>query len=369
VRVVFGAGTLADVGALARAEGATHVLLVCDDGVTRAGYVERAVASLREHELPVSVFDKVHENPTTDDVDRGLIAARENPIDFIVALGGGSVMDCAKGINLLLTNGGSIADYWGINKAEKPMLPLIAVPTTAGTGSEAQSFALISDAATHRKMACGDRRPPAEGGLRPRAAILDPRLTRTQPAAVAAATGLDALAHAIETAGCTARNDVSITFSREAWSRLSVSFAPAIANPADESARANMLLGAHLAGCAIEHSMLGAAHACANPLTAHFGMVHGVAVALMLPHVIRFNIEQGTNPYATITDGGDAGVLIASIENCAAVGQIPRTLGALHIDAAALPMLAEEAARQWTASYNPRPVTVADCLDLYRRAW
>lgn len=369
VRVVFGGGKLAEVGSLAKREGATHVLLVCDGGVTKAGYVDRATASIRAQGLHVTIFDDVRENPTTADVDRGLAVARMRSIDFIVALGGGSVMDCAKGINLLVTNGGKIADYWGINKATKPMLPLIAIPTTAGTGSDAQSFALISDEKTHQKMACGDRRLPSEGGLRPRVAILDPDLTRTQPAAVAAATGLDALAHAIETAGCNARNDVSIEFSREAWLRLSRSFETAISHPNDDNARADLLLGAHIAGCAIEQSMLGAAHACANPLTARYGIVHGMAIAAMLPHVVRFNSENGHYPYAPLNSALSADELIGFVERCRSAGKVTRGLRDLGVESANLPTMAQEAASQWTAGFNPRPVTVSDLLEIYQRAW
>lgn len=369
VRVVFGGGSLAGVGELTKVEGAGRVLLVCDHGVKGAGYVDRAIQSLRANGLHVSVFDNVHENPTTADVDRGLAVARANPVDVIVALGGGSVMDCAKGINLLLTNGGRIADYWGINKASKPMLPLIAIPTTAGTGSEAQSFALISDEKSRQKMACGDRRLPVDGGLRPHAAILDPELTRTQPPAVAAAAGLDALAHAIETAGCIARNEISTAFSREAWRRLSGSFEAAMRNPNDDHARANMLLGAHLAGCAIEHSMLGAAHACANPLTAHFGIVHGVAVAIMLPHVIRFNAVSVDRPYADLDSHLTTNQLIETFERFTVLGNIPRRLRTLNVEHAKLGSLAEDAVRQWTASFNPRAVTVVDLHELYEQAW
>ena len=144
--------------------------------------------------------------------------AHELQPDLLVGLGGGSSMDCAKGINFLYTNGGRMQDYWGEGKATQPMLPMIAVPTTAGTGSEAQSFALISDAQTHVKMACGDKKAAF------RIAILDPELTLTQPARVTALTGIDAIAHALETYVTQRRNPVSLSFSREAWRLLSAHF-------------------------------------------------------------------------------------------------------------------------------------------------
>jgi alcohol dehydrogenase len=172
-RVLFGPGKLAELGAIAKREGAGRVLLVTDPGIVRAGHVERATRSLEDAGLAVAVFDGVAENPTTQHVDAGAQAAQRHRADFLVGLGGGSAMDCAKGINFIVTNGGVMSDYWGVGKATRPMPPMIAVPTTAGTGSEAQSFALIADPGTHQKMACGDVKAAC------RWAILDPDLTLT----------------------------------------------------------------------------------------------------------------------------------------------------------------------------------------------
>ncbi|MFQ5425325.1 MAG: iron-containing alcohol dehydrogenase family protein [Phycisphaerae bacterium] len=366
VRVVFGAGALGKVGALARDAGASRVLLVTDAGVSAAGHVDTAVAHLHEAGLCVTVFDGARENPTAEDIDAGVRAARPANVDFIMALGGGSAMDCAKGINLILTNGGEIRDYRGEGKATKPMLPSIAAPTTAGTGSEAQSFALISDPETHGKMACGDRRLPFEGGLRPRIAILDPDLTRTAPGRVTAAAGIDAVAHAVETAATTRRSGVSRAFSREAWRRLTSAFESVLRDQYDGDARAEMLLGAHLAGGAIERSMLGAAHACANPLTAQCGVVHGLAVGIMLPHVVRFNAADGPNPYADLD--GDADRLASRLSNLLDAAGLPRRLSECGVKDSLLPVLAVLAAEQWTAGFNPRPVCSDDLLAVYRRA-
>ena len=169
-------------------------------------------------------------------------------------------------------------DYRGYGKARKPMLPMIGVPTTSGTGSEAQSYAVISDAETKTKMACGD--PKAAFAV----AILDPDLTRSVPHHVRAASAFDAIAHAVETLVTTRRNALSLTFTREAWKRL-----PASYMKTDDRSLEDMQVGAYLAGLAIENSMLGAAHACANPLTRTYGIVHGVALAVLLPHVVRWN--------------------------------------------------------------------------------
>src|SRR3954454_15944076 len=282
-RILFGPGKLNDLGDTAAALGAKRALVVSDPGIIAAGHTTRGIESLEKSGLSVSLFDRTEENPTTAHVDDGLQFAKEFRPDVIVGLGGGSSMDCAKGINFIHSCGGRMQDYWGEGKATGPLLPMIAVPTTAGTGSETQSYALIADAATHVKMACGDKRAAF------RAAILDPELTVTQPPRVTALTGIDALAHALETYVTKRRNSLSLAFSREAWRHLAPNLSRVIGNPNDLAARGEMQLGACLAGLAIENSMLGAAHALANPLTATYGIAHGEAIALMLPHVIRRN--------------------------------------------------------------------------------
>src|SRR5438094_83673 len=295
-RIVFGLNSVERVGELARGLGAKVVLVVTDPGIVTAGHADRVEHILQSCGLGVVVFDEVHENPTTRDVDKCLAVAKSAGIDTIVGLGGGSSMDTAKGCNFLLTNGGRVQDYWGVGKAARPMLPFIAIPTTAGTGSECQSAALIVDDRTHQKMACLDPKAAA------RIAILDPRLTLSQPPRVTACAGMDAIAHALETAVANTRNALSIMYSSEAFKLCVRAFAEVVTHPKDLEARGQMLLGAALAGMAIENSMLGAAHAAANPLTAHFGIVHGQAVGLMLPHVIRFNAHQSQSrkAYSTV---------------------------------------------------------------------
>ena len=383
-RVVYGSGTIDRVGELSRECGGTRVLVVSDPGIAKAGHVDRAVAKLREAGLQSVVFTDVQPNPTTEDVDRGLAVARQHQIDFLVAVGGGSSMDCAKGINFLLTNGGQIRDYWGVGKASRPMLPLIAIPTTSGTGSEAQSFALISDAKTHVKMACGDKKAAC------RIAILDPELTLSMPASVTSATGIDAISHALESYVTTRRNPVSQLFARRAWRLLAQGFpvvtshktadANSVATDAEVmlAARGAMLLGAHLAGAAIENSMLGATHALANPLTAHYGITHGVAVGLMLPHVIRFNASVVGWLYGALAadvrlcaanDPGAGERLASLIASMAKAGGIPMRLVDLQVERGMLPQLAEDAAKQWTSTFNPRPVDESSLLELYEAAF
>jgi alcohol dehydrogenase len=360
VKVLFGAGSLDRLGELCKSMGGRRILLVTDPGIEAAGYPERAIRSMYQADLVVKLFDEADENPTTETINKALRAARPFGAELIVGLGGGSSMDTAKGVNFLLTNGGTMADYLGTARAAKAMLPMIAVPTTAGTGSEAQSYALISDPQTHVKMACGD--PKAL----PRLAILDPSLTATVPPKIAAATGIDAIAHAVETAGCTKRNEISRSFSKQAWQLLESSFERAMSDPNDDEARAKMLLGAHLAGCAIENSMLGAAHATANPLTSEFNITHGLAVGLMLPHVIRFNANNGTNPYSDIR--AEAGALAERVGQLLDVALLPRSLREHGVSREILPRLAELAGKQWTAQFNPRQVGERDLLAIYESA-
>src|SRR5215813_15566669 len=191
--------------------GFRRTLLVADRGLVASGHVDEALAPLRAVGIEVVGFHDFEVNPDTEMVAVGRAFAIKAGIDSIIGLGGGSSMDCAKGINFLVTNGGSIQDYLGYGKATKDFLPMIGIPTTAGTGSEGQSYALISDARTHVKMACGD--PKAAF----RVALLDPALTVSQPASITATAGLDAIAHAVETYVTVTRNPFSVVFSREAW--------------------------------------------------------------------------------------------------------------------------------------------------------
>jgi alcohol dehydrogenase len=370
--MVFGPDTLRKLGELVRELCGTRVLLVTDPGLEAAGHPQRALASLRGADLDVFVFDGVEENPTTRHVDKGLAFAQAHHVDFLVAIGGGSSMDCAKGINFLLTNGGSMADYMGFGKASEPMLPSIGVPTTAGTGSEAQSYALIADDQTHMKMACGDRKAAF------RVAILDPLVTLTQPAKVTAITGIDALAHALEAYVTTKRNTLSQMFAREAWRLLEPSLEVVLRDPGNVEARGAMQLGAHFAGVAIENSMLGACHACANPLTAHYGLTHGVAIGILLPHVLRFNASAVAPLYNELAHeaellNGDLNVAAESlarrITGLMQVAGLPTTLSACGVASGILPVLAEEAGQQWTGRFNPRPVTEVDLLRLYEEAY
>ena len=369
-RLVVGPGTIARLGELARELGGTRALVTSDHGIMAVGHTTAGIESLQAVGITTEVFSAFTENPSSAEVEAGAAMARGFRPDLLVGLGGGSSMDCAKGINFLLSCGGKMQDYRGRGTATGPMLPSIAVPTTAGTGSETQSFAVITDSESGLKMACGDPRAAF------RVAILDVNLTLTQPAVLAALTGIDALSHAVESQVCTAATPASRTFSREAWRLLAANLPGIVIDGGTVAARSAVQFGASLAGLAIEHSMLGAAHALANPLTAAHHVTHGQAVGVMLPHVVRFNGPVCGGAYAELlTDvaisatADEAGATLADwLTGLLATAQLKTSLRACGIDAADVPALAAAAATQWTAGFNPRAVTATDLADLYEAA-
>ena len=374
IHIVQGEGCSRQLGELAVQIGGKRALVVTDHGIEEAGHVDKARESLKAAGLHVGVFNEVHENPTTEDVEACAACAREHGADMLIGLGGGSSMDAAKGTNFILTNGGRIQDYWGIDKATKPMLPFIAVPTTAGTGSECQRFALISDPVTHQKMACGDPKAAAK------VTLLDPLLTMTQPPFVTACTGIDALAHAVETAVTKASTPTSLQYSHEAFLLLDAHFDRVLSHPDDLKARSAMQIGAALAGTAIEHSMLGAVHSAANPLTARFNIVHGQAIAIMLPEIVAYNgqDEETAQKYKALLLHADrideqassteaVNGLVKQLNTHAVNAGLQKPLSQWGIAKGHLQELSCEATQQWTAQFNPREVAAEDFVRWYEK--
>ncbi len=371
-RVVFGAGVIGRLGELARELNFKRTLLVADHGMVASGHVDEAVEPLQKAGVEIVRFHDFEVNPDTRMIENGTAFVSSLNVDSIIGLGGGSSMDCAKGINFLLTNGGHMAEYRGYGKATKPMLPMIAIPTTAGTGSEAQSYALISDAETHVKMACGD--PKAAF----RVAVLDPALTISQPRSITATSGYDAIAHAVETYVTLRRNPLSELFSLEAWRLLEPNYERVLNQPDNISARGAMQLGAYYAGVAIENSMLGATHACANPLTARYGTAHGAAIAMLLPSVVRWNEKTGTDYCSLLSSSSIAGrnnhmtpgeELARRLEELAELGSLRNNLRSIGVNETDLPELAADAAEQWTGTFNPRPLDKYGAIEIYQCAY
>ncbi len=370
-RLVVGPGTLSRLGDLARQLGARRVLVASDPGIVDAGHAAAGIEALEQAGLTPALFSAFGENPTESDIAAGAAVARDFAPDLLVGLGGGSSMDCAKGINFVASCGGRMRDYAGRGTATGPLLPSIAVPTTAGTGSETQSFAIVTHDDTGRKMACGDPRAAF------RVAILDVNLTLTQPLSLAALTGIDAVSHAVESHVSRAATAGSRIYSREAWRLLAANLPLVLADGGGPiGGRSAVQIAAALAGLAIENSMLGAAHALANPLTATHGVVHGQAVGAMLPHVVRFNGPACGDRYAELladvgiqaapaTAGDRLAEWLADLLARSGLKSSLAALGAGPFDVAAL---AAAAATQWTAGFNPRPVTPTDLADIYGAA-
>ncbi len=374
--IVYGIDSVDKIGPWVNSLGASKVLLVTDPGIVSVGHLDRVTKRIRHAGLDFCAYTDVTENPTTKVVSQCAETARAANVDLIIGLGGGSSLDTAKGCNMLLSNGGQIQDYKGYGKVANPMLPFIAIPTTTGTGSESQSYALICDENTHEKLACGD--PKAIAAI----AILDPSLAKTQPPIVTACSGVDAMAHAIESMVSLNYNELSSLYSREAFRIVNSNLEKVLFSTPEIEAYGAMLLGASYAGLAIENSMLGCAHAAANPLTARFNIVHGHAVGLMLPHVMRFNAEDAVarDIYAGLAiDAGIADQGVSQDQACERLIErvvailersvLSTSLSECHVSHEEISPLAVEASKQWTALFNPRPMTVEDFIKLYEAAY
>ncbi|MCB9881329.1 MAG: iron-containing alcohol dehydrogenase [Planctomycetes bacterium] len=363
-------GSIDRIGDVLRPLGIGSVFVVTDPGIVRCGHAGRMLSLLIDCRASVSGFDAVRENPSKIDVDRCSAALDAAVVDrfggkepeCVLAIGGGSAIDVAKAAILVRAGGGSIEDYRGVGSLGARVPPLIAVPTTAGTGSEVQSFALISDESTHEKFACGD------AAIAPRVALLDAELTRTMPRHVTASTGLDTIGHALEALVTTKGSDVSRRAARDAFVLAASAFDRVLTRADDLEAREAMLQSSSLAGLAIENSMLGAAHSIANALTAKFEMAHGEAVALALPEVVRFNSVEPAARALYREAAFHAGAAQSSDSDDIAIDrlieQMYAWIGHAGIDLLAsrlrrdvhLRDLAEVASRQWTARFNPRAV-------------
>jgi alcohol dehydrogenase len=369
--LLFGTGCSQRVGEFAKTLG-SHALVVTDPGIMTAGHPQKILDSLHQAGIKTFLFDGSVENPSDSSVQACALKASAIAVDVVIGVGGGSSLDTAKGANFILTNGGSMKDYWGVGKATKSLLPMIAIPTTAGTGSECQSYALISDDQTKRKMACGD--PSAL----PRITLLDPELTRSQPNSVCMATAMDALAHTLESAVCNKRNPSSDYHAMHGFSLLVRNMEQVWQYPDDLDARGAVLLGAAHAGAAIERSMLGAAHALANPLTAKKGVIHGQAVSLTLPAVMSYNSQDSTSLHiyaemAKVAGMAESGSsdndafeqLLSTVIRLRKTADLPELLDAVGCQDLDLEELAQDASEQWTATFNPRKVDVPELLRIY----
>jgi alcohol dehydrogenase class IV len=382
--VVAGRGMIEGTGFEFAKEGAKRPLLVTDEVIRTTGLVDRVIAGLEDGGLEAaSIFDSVPQDSDTEVVKACAAAAKEAGADSFLAVGGGSVMDTAKAANVLFTHGGAVADWEGVYVLPReddglgrplPLAPSAAIPTTAGTGSEASPVAVIKDAARHIKFVILDF-PVA-----PDLAILDPASTETLPPAIAAATGMDALTHAIEAVTSTEWNPHFDAYALHAVRMIRENLERAVADPSDEDARGNMLAAANLAIVPTGLGATGIAHSLSHPCGARYGVPHGVANAIHLPVTIEFNAggpADVLDRYRTICDlldlppaGGAAevGAALADwVRDLRSRLDLPGRLSEVGVPEDAIPQLAADAMGEGPTLVNPREPSQEDFEELYRK--
>ncbi|ROQ23408.1 iron-dependent methanol dehydrogenase [Gallaecimonas pentaromativorans] len=370
---LMGLGSAAEVGPKARELGARRALIVTDAGLHKMGVSDQIATFLKAADVDAVIFPGAEPNPTDTNVHDGVKVYQDNDCDFIVSLGGGSAHDCAKGIGLVTAGGGHIRDYEGVDKSTVPMTPLIAVNTTAGTASEMTRFCIITNTDTHVKMAIVDWR------CTPLVAIDDPKLMVGKPPALTAATGMDALTHAIEAYVSTAANPITDACAEKAIRLIAKWLRPAVANGQNLEARDAMCYAQYLAGMAFNNASLGYVHAMAHQLGGFYNLPHGVCNAVLLPHVCEFNLIACPERYAdiadfmgldtlgmTVTEAAEAG--IGAIRELAAAIGIPANLSVLGVKEADLGVMSENAQKDACMLTNPRLATHAQVVAIFRSA-
>ncbi|QER40208.1 iron-containing alcohol dehydrogenase [Acinetobacter suaedae] len=370
---LFGPGCAKEIGIKAQNLGAKKALIVTDEGLFKFGVAAPISEYLKDADVDSHIFSGAEPNPTDINVHNGVQAYNDNGCDFIVSLGGGSSHDCAKGIGLVTAGGGHIRDYEGIDKSTVPMTPLIAINTTAGTASEMTRFCIITNTDTHVKMAIVDWR------CTPLIAIDDPKLMVAKPAGLTAATGMDALTHAVEAYVSTAANPITDACAEKAITMISQWLRPAVANGENIEARDAMSYAQYLAGMAFNNASLGYVHAMAHQLGGFYNLPHGVCNAVLLPHVCEFNLIACQDRYAKIaelmgvnTDGFTeteaAYAAIDAIRELSASIGIPSGLTELGVKTEDLAIMAENAQKDACMLTNPRKATHAQVVEIFKAA-
>lgn len=370
----FGPGVIKEVGEQVVLLGGTKVLVVSDPGLREAGIVDRVLDIIREQGVEARVFDSVVANPMDDDCAKGAAFAKEMGADVVVGLGGGSSMDTAKTIAVLLTHGGEPKDYFGADTLSKPIAPLICAPTTSGTGSEVTPFAVITDSKTRVKMNILDSR------VVPLASFVDPELTVSMPPGLTASTGMDALTHAIEAYTCNLANPLTDALALKAIAIIAASLRKAVQNGADLEARTQMALGSLIAGYAFGNADVGGVHCMAEAIGGFYDTPHGVANSVFLPIVTEFNVPSDVQKHADIavamgvdTSGLSpdeaAAAAVQAIRDLARDLEIPRFRDLKGVKESDFETLAKLAAANVSAESNPRPAGEKEYLELFRKAW
>lgn len=369
---LMGAGAAKKVGEQAKNFG-SKALIVTDAFLAKSGMADEIAGYIRDAGLEVEIYGGAEPNPTDKNVHNGYDILREKSCDVIVSLGGGSSHDCAKGIGIVASNGGNIRDYEGVDMMKKPMLPLVAVNTTAGTASEMTRFCIITNTDTHVKMAIVDWR------CTPNVAINDPLLMMGKPPALTAATGMDALTHAVEAYVSTLATPVTDSAALMAIKLISANLRHAVANGDNFEARDKMAYAEFLAGMAFNNASLGFVHAMAHQLGGLYNLPHGVCNAILLPHVERFNLIAAPERFADIAramgenieglsvrDAAD--VALEAIEQLSKDIGIPSGLSELGVKESDFKLMAENAMKDATSFTNPRKAKLDDIIRIYKNA-
>lgn len=371
---LMGIGAHKEVGRQVKVLGGKKPLLVTDKGITQAGMTDRIKSLIKEDTgIDVVVFDETVPNPTDKNVHDGLKVFKDNGCDMIISLGGGSSHDCAKGIGIVATNGGNIRDYEGIDKSTRSMPPFIAINTTAGTASEMTRFCIITNTDTKVKMAIVDWR------VTPNVAINDPLLMLGMPPSLTAATGMDALTHAVEAYVSTIATPVTDACALKAIELISRYLRSAVANGADIEARDQMAYAEYLAGMAFNNASLGHVHAMAHQLGGFYDLPHGVCNAILLPHVERFNLIAKLDRFVDIAIAMGENVeglstrdaaekALQAIEKLSRDVGIPSGLKELGVKKEDIPIMAQNAMKDACGLTNPRCPSLQDIIQIYENA-
>jgi alcohol dehydrogenase len=370
---LMGVGSAKETGAQAKALGATNLLIVTDAGISRMGIADKIKLQLQEAGLKAVIFDGAEPNPTDKNVHDGVKVYKENKCDGIVTLGGGSSHDCGKGVGLVISNGGNIRDFEGVNKSTKPMPPFLAINTTAGTASEMTRFCIITNTDTHVKMAIVDWR------CTPNIAINDPLLMVGMPPSLTAATGMDALTHSVEAYVSTIATPITDACAIKAIELIAEWLRPAVANGDNLEARDKMAYAEYLAGMAFNNASLGYVHSMAHQLGGFYNLPHGVCNAILLPAVCEFNMIANPRRFAEIavamgenieglSDVDAAAEGIAAIRKLSADIGIPSGLKALNVKEQDLKTMAENAQKDACMLTNPRKANLEQVIGIYKAA-
>lgn len=371
--IVFGVDSMAEAAHAALRLGALRPMLVTDPGLIAAGWVDEMVAHLREQGVRAVVWNDLTPNPKDHEIAAGYQRYAEQGCDVLVAVGGGSVIDAAKGIAILAANGGDILDYEGVDKAQVPIPPLVVVPSTSGTGADVSQFCIVTDTTRNTKITILGR------ALVPDTTVIDPRLLTTMPDWLNAATGLDALTHGIEAFVSLGHNQLTDHHALRAVQMVTDNLVSTMERPAEMSARVLMAQAALEAGLAFTNAILGAAHAMSHQVGGLLDLPHGVINGVLLPHVVRFNAEADPQPYAVIatclgvadarSPAAEAALALADrIDRLARDVGVPRGLAALGVRHEDLPRLARSALQDACMSTNPRPADEEQMRALFQAA-